>query len=327
MTGKQLDYNKHLRAEFGEYAQTHEEHDSDMYERTVGAICLGPTGNQQGGHYFMSLATGEHLIRSRWTPLPMPREAQTRVNNFGRKPKMPKSLTLGDHHGQEIPDNLDEAGEWSDDEDDTYEFHDDLDIDELSYDDTADEVEDAGTDISQDDSSLNEMIPEDGPSVNVNGHGDAPSLETSTPGEEDNIENTGVEDNAPMNDNITSAEMVDDDQDMGGLTTGVGQDPDMVSETTGVEHSMNEDTDNISSPDYDSTEEDEYEKVEQLGVESANEDVPLPKRVRKKKADEIYEIFNSLFTGINAGHVFATYDEEHTNRCLSIVGFTESCSL
>ena len=64
MTGKQLDYNKHVQAEFGEYVQTHEEHDADMYHRTVGAICLGPTGNQQDGHYFMSLATGERLIQS-----------------------------------------------------------------------------------------------------------------------------------------------------------------------------------------------------------------------------------------------------------------------
>ena len=122
MTGKRLDYNKHVRAEFGEYIQTHEEHDSDMYDHTVGAICLGPTGNQQGGHYFMTLATGQRLIRSQWTPLPMPREAQTRVNYFGIKQKMPKSLTFGDRHGWEIPDNLDEAGDWSDDDDDTYEF-------------------------------------------------------------------------------------------------------------------------------------------------------------------------------------------------------------
>ena len=32
MTGKQLDYNKDVRAKFGEYVQTHEEHDSDMHE-------------------------------------------------------------------------------------------------------------------------------------------------------------------------------------------------------------------------------------------------------------------------------------------------------
>ena len=30
MTGKHLDYNKHIQSEFGEYVQTHEEHDSGM---------------------------------------------------------------------------------------------------------------------------------------------------------------------------------------------------------------------------------------------------------------------------------------------------------
>ena len=40
----------------------HEEHDSGMYDQMIRAICLGPTGNQQGGHYFMSLATSEHLV-------------------------------------------------------------------------------------------------------------------------------------------------------------------------------------------------------------------------------------------------------------------------
>ena len=67
-----------------------------MHERTVGAICLGPIGNQQGGHYFMSMATGVHLVWSRWTPLPMPREAQSQVESFGRKQNMPKTLTFGD---------------------------------------------------------------------------------------------------------------------------------------------------------------------------------------------------------------------------------------
>ena len=32
MTGKHLDYNKHVHAEFSEYVQTHKEHDSDMHE-------------------------------------------------------------------------------------------------------------------------------------------------------------------------------------------------------------------------------------------------------------------------------------------------------
>jgi acetolactate synthase regulatory subunit len=58
ITGRHLDYRKHVRLEFGAYVQTHEQCTNGMERRTCGAICLGPTGNEQGGHYFMSLATG-----------------------------------------------------------------------------------------------------------------------------------------------------------------------------------------------------------------------------------------------------------------------------
>ena len=298
MTGKQLDYNKHVRAEFGEYVQTPEEHDSDMYDQTVGAICLGPTGNQQCGHYFMSLATGECLIRSQWTLLPLPRKAQTRVNYFGCKQKMPKSLTFGDRHGQEIPDNLDEAREWSDDDDDTYKFQDDMDNDDLSYDDTDDEDDDTGVDI-----------PHNGPSITETDHANTPSTQPLTSDDLDNHENTGVEDNVPMIDTITSTGMVEDNQGL-----------DMASQTTGVEQGQDRDDDSNTTSDYDSTEEAEYEKAEQLGIESAhNDDVPLPKRTWKKKADEIYEYYNALFAGINVGHVFLSYDDEHTNQVFNFL--------
>jgi hypothetical protein len=59
MTGQQLSYNTHAVIEFGSYVQTHEEHSNNMDQRTMGCICLGPTGNQQGRHWFMSLASGE----------------------------------------------------------------------------------------------------------------------------------------------------------------------------------------------------------------------------------------------------------------------------
>jgi hypothetical protein len=45
ITGVKIDYNKHIRAEFGECVQTHEEHDSSMKSRTTGAIATKPTGN------------------------------------------------------------------------------------------------------------------------------------------------------------------------------------------------------------------------------------------------------------------------------------------
>ena len=47
MTGKELEYAKHVQLEFGEYVQTHEEHTNDMYDQTTGAIFLGPNGNNQ----------------------------------------------------------------------------------------------------------------------------------------------------------------------------------------------------------------------------------------------------------------------------------------
>ena len=45
MTGKELSYSHHVQLEFGEYVQTHEEHTNEMMEHTLGAICLGPTGD------------------------------------------------------------------------------------------------------------------------------------------------------------------------------------------------------------------------------------------------------------------------------------------
>ena len=124
ITGRHLDYRKHVRLEFGAYVQTHEKHTNGMERRTCGAICLGPTGNEQGGHYFMSLATGLRLIRNRWDELPMPRDAITRVGELGRRQGMPKSLTFADRFGHEI---LDDSDDVDDDHDSDYDPNDDSD--------------------------------------------------------------------------------------------------------------------------------------------------------------------------------------------------------
>ena len=83
MTGCPITYKAHVWCEFGQYAQTHEEHNNSMDEWTMGAICLGPTGNQSGGHYFMSLPTRSVIRCSRWTELPMPSDIIKRVNSMG----------------------------------------------------------------------------------------------------------------------------------------------------------------------------------------------------------------------------------------------------
>eukprot|EP00957_Ditylum_brightwellii_P065208 4945554-Ditylum_brightwellii.AAC.1 len=78
MTGRELFYNKHTVIEFVAYAQTHEEHNNSMGSKTLGAICLGPTGNSQGSHYFMSLTSGSRITRRVWTELPMPMDVINR---------------------------------------------------------------------------------------------------------------------------------------------------------------------------------------------------------------------------------------------------------
>ena len=109
----------------------------------MGAICRGPMGNHQGGHYFISLATGERLVRSRWTALLMPCEVQSHVNKFGKKQKMPKTLTFADWHGHEIHDNLEQVGDWNDEDDESYQLEVDKDDDKLSYDTVDNQPQDA----------------------------------------------------------------------------------------------------------------------------------------------------------------------------------------
>jgi hypothetical protein len=74
MTGKPaLNYND-LKIEFGAYAQVFESNDptNTLKARTTGAIALMPTGNAQGGYFFLSLTTGRKLSRQQWDELPMP---------------------------------------------------------------------------------------------------------------------------------------------------------------------------------------------------------------------------------------------------------------
>ena len=82
VTGQKLDFKQHCHFQFGEYVQTHEEHDNSMSPRTVGALALRPTGNAQGSFYFMSLSTGWVLNRLRGTALPMPDDVIDRVHRM-----------------------------------------------------------------------------------------------------------------------------------------------------------------------------------------------------------------------------------------------------
>jgi hypothetical protein len=94
MTGKTIDYKRHCQIMFGAYAQVHEEHDNSLQTRTTGAIALRPTGNEQGGMYFMSLETGRRLNRGHWNELPMPKDVIDRMHKMARRSYVAKDLVF-----------------------------------------------------------------------------------------------------------------------------------------------------------------------------------------------------------------------------------------
>jgi hypothetical protein len=82
--GQGLDCKLHCRLPFGAYVQVHDDRQvtNDMRSRTTGAINLGPTGSIQGAHIFLSLTTGEIIIRRTWTELPIPLEVVIRMEEL-----------------------------------------------------------------------------------------------------------------------------------------------------------------------------------------------------------------------------------------------------
>jgi hypothetical protein len=102
MSGKTLDYKKHLSLQLGQYCQVHEEDNprNSQIARTKGAISLGPIGNLQGGFKFMALNSGNKFFRCSWDVIPMPDLVINRVNALGRD--QPQHMTFTDRHGRLI---------------------------------------------------------------------------------------------------------------------------------------------------------------------------------------------------------------------------------
>jgi hypothetical protein len=124
LSGKTIDYKRHCRIMFGAYTQVHEEHDNSLQTRTTGAIALRPTGNEQGGFYFMSLATGRRLNRNYWHELPMPKDVIDRVHKMARRSYVTKDLVFQLRDGDPVDEDDESAADpdyepsIADDEDD-----------------------------------------------------------------------------------------------------------------------------------------------------------------------------------------------------------------
>ncbi len=137
MTGLKIDCNKHCRLSFGSYAQVHDDHDNTMATRTTGAIAMRPTGNVQGGYYFMSLTTGLRLTRNHWTVLPMPQEVIDRVHNLARRARANRNLLFADRNGDALLLDNDDSDDDDDEDYDPADDDDDDDDDDNDNDDMA----------------------------------------------------------------------------------------------------------------------------------------------------------------------------------------------
>ena len=98
ITGQQVDYKRHCRFQFGEYAQTHKEHNNSMKPRTVGTIALRPVGNGQGSFYFLNITTGRVLYRLHATPIPMPDDVIDKIQRMARQQKSNPGLIFADRN-------------------------------------------------------------------------------------------------------------------------------------------------------------------------------------------------------------------------------------
>jgi hypothetical protein len=144
VVGSTISYDKHCRLEFGTYVQTHEEHDNSMMPRTTGAIALRPSGNAQGGYYFLSLSSGRVLHRNRWTELPMPADVIDRIHALARRSGADRlGIEFGNRDGNELPDG---DGHSVTSDDSSYMPNSDWDDDQNNYDDDDDSDDDADDD-------------------------------------------------------------------------------------------------------------------------------------------------------------------------------------
>jgi hypothetical protein len=104
MSGKTLDYKKHLSLHIGQYCRVHEEDNprNNRLARTRGAIYIGPSGNLQGGFKFMALNTRKKILHRGWYVNPMPDVVINRANALGSD--QPRQMTFTDRHGRLIGD-------------------------------------------------------------------------------------------------------------------------------------------------------------------------------------------------------------------------------
>ena len=92
-------------------------HINSMDLRTSGAIAIRPSGNEQGGHYFLSLHTGKRILRNNWTILPMPNDVVDAIHRLSAASKQAVGITFMDRDSNILTDD-DEEDETEEAEED-----------------------------------------------------------------------------------------------------------------------------------------------------------------------------------------------------------------
>ena len=210
LTDQKVDYKRHCRFQFGEYTQTHEEHNNSMNPRTVGALALRPVGNGQGSFYFLSVATGRVLNWLHATALPMPDDIIDKIHRMARQQKSNPGLIFADRNlnPDEDDDDDDDMSYHDDDnddgDDDDDEPHDHNNNNNDSDDDDDDESSHNSSDNNDDDEENNNV--DDGPlddddSVENNDDDASDGIENDAPEEDEEQENEPPPvDNPPLDD-------------------------------------------------------------------------------------------------------------------------------
>ena len=201
----------------------------------MGAVCLGPTGNNHGRHWFMSLTSGAQISHHHWTKLPMPCEAINCVIAIGRSQHKPDTVTYSIRHGAEIEDNLDDVMDngtmglndsyQPSDGNSTY----------ASYDDTVSYYDDSDSDDYNSDSDDNES--NDGkPDPDDNSDSDGNDSSEGDPDPDDNVgRNVQVEDHEPEGDIPLLPDLGEEPtEDQHNDVQGENQDHDDATGNTGV---------------------------------------------------------------------------------------------
>ena len=118
-----------------------------MSPHTIGAIAMHTTGNEQVGHYCMSLNTGRLLNRNNATYLPIPRNVINHVHRITHRD--PVGITFANRNNVAFPDisDDDEAVDVSEsDSDDSYNDDDPSEAADPDAEDPEDSVDITGVD-------------------------------------------------------------------------------------------------------------------------------------------------------------------------------------